>query len=499
MLANGAQVHFCEAFAFTEPSAVNFSYRNDPPLPRRIDPMEPAMSDSTILCPQCNALLRISGPPTSGRMFRCPQCSHHFTTEGDTDIPEAPAVTRSATVRTGLIAFGSLASVFLFIGGGLAFVAVRNGEKENAVAKERHAHEQRLAGLQKELDEQHAAVVRAQREREQALRDLEKKASAPSAPAPTIPVAPVDPPVRARPPIAPAVQDPVAAAEAPRDRNRTSYLAHMDAGRSDMVNERYADALVEYKSALQLMPGDADATRGVRDAEDRLGMAQDRTNRRNSVAAALDRARSALKSKRYDDAISAAKEALALAPGDTEAKQIQRDASAAKRAAQSETSQLLAQADAARAAGRYEEASQLYGRVLQVSPDDDNAQRGKKAADQALTDFQAGLNAYFRFMALGTLSMQNLQFADASRAFAEALRLMPTDLAAARGLRDSQLALAGVVAGQVNYYRQLQAGYSALQSRQPQAAVTAFQAALQLVPGSPLAAAGLQQAQAMKK
>jgi cytochrome c-type biogenesis protein CcmH/NrfG len=95
--------------------------------------------------------------------------------------------------------------------------------------------------------------------------------------------------------------------------------------------------------------------------------------------------------------------------------------------------------------------------------------------------------------------MQNLQYVDASRAFAEALRLAPNDLAAARGLRDAQVALTGVVTGQANYYRQLQNGYAALQAQRPGDAIAAFQAALRLAPDSPLAAAGLKQARAMRK
>jgi hypothetical protein len=79
------------------------------------------------------------------------------------------------------------------------------------------------------------------------------------------------------------------------------------------------------------------------------------------------------------------------------------------------------------------------------------------------------------------------------------LRLVPGDLAAARGLRDAQLAVNGVVAGQVIFYRQLQAGYTALQTQRPADAINAFQAALRLIPDSPLAAAGLRQAQTMRK
>jgi tetratricopeptide (TPR) repeat protein len=458
------------------------------------------MPSFTILCPQCNAALRSARPLSQDRMVRCPQCGQHFTapeddfTAAENDV--VPPVARrpnSSKLKTGMIAFGSLGLLVLFLAGGIGLgIVSSNGEKREAAEAERRATEERFAAMQKKIDQQREEIDRERRRREAALRDMQAKAK-------TRDEKPSETPKAAVSPAAPPPPEPKPAADQAESKIRADYEAHMDAGRAAMVAERYADALSEYKAALLLLPGDAAATRGQRDAEDRLVAIQGKVTRRSDVARLVDKARNALKAKHYDEALAAANEALGLDPRDTEAKQLQRDATSARRAAKGEFAQLMSMAADAQAAGRFEEASRLYARALEIFPDSDNARLGKRLADGAAQDTQAGLAAYFRFMVAGTLAMQNLQFVDAARAFTEALRLVPTDLAAARGLRDARIAVTGVLTVQVNYYRQLQIGYAALQAQRPAAAITAFQAALTIIPNSPLALAGLQQAQSMNK
>jgi tetratricopeptide (TPR) repeat protein len=451
------------------------------------------MSSFTILCPECNAALRSSRPLSEVGMVRCPQCSHHFSANENDEIPPAPLPKQSSKLKTGLIAFGSLGLLAVLLAAGLAAAIVsHHAEKHDAAEAERRATEERFAALQKKLDEQREEISRERRRHEKLLRDIEKNSAARDEKSIEAPKAIVVPP-------APPAPEPKAATEQADNKIRADYDAHMDAGRGAMVAQRYDDALSDYKAALRLLPGDAAALRGLRDAEDRLASTQDQTKRSSEVARLLDKARSALKAKHYDEALAAAKDALTQDPGNPDAKQLQRDATAAKRTARSEFAQIMALASDAQSAGRYEEASRLYARALEIMPDDESAQRGKQLVDRTAQDTQASLAAYYRFMVAGTLAMQNLQFLDASRSFAEALRIAPADLAAARGLRDAQVAATGVLTGQVNYYRQLQIGYAAMQAQRPAQAITAFQAALSLMPNSPLAVAALQQAQAIKK
>lgn len=464
------------------------------------------MSAYTIPCPLCNAPLRSARPIPPGRMVRCPQCGGHFNAVGGPEEapaaappPAAPPVPVSPAFKTGLMAFGLVAVLALLLGGGIGLAVHANHEAERRAATaeserkaaeaERRAANEQLAAAQKLLEDQRKEFARERRERERAFeRERQARAAEEKPPAPVV----------SAPPPAPTPPAP-RPAEDPDVKKRADYEAHVDAGRAAMVAQRYADALREYQAALRLMPGDVIASRGVRDAEDRLDAQQEQNKRRTSVAALVDKAKDALRAKHYDDALSAANEALKQQPDDADAKQVQRDVTKARRSARAEFLQLMSAGDEARDAGRLEEASRLYARALQIFPDDATATRSKQAVDQVTQDATAGLTAYYRFMASGMLAMQTGQYLTAAQAFGEALRLVPTDLAAARGYRDATVAVNGVVAGQAKFYQQLQLGYAALQTQRPADAVTAFQAALRLVPDSPLAAAGLQQARAMKK
>jgi tetratricopeptide (TPR) repeat protein len=450
------------------------------------------MSSYPLICTRCHANLCSGSPIPPGEMVRCPQCGSHFTAGEDeeTFVPVRRAV--SPAERTVLLAFGLLGLFVMLVTGTLGLLLLSKSESSRpSVAESKRQVDDEHAALQRRLDELKDEDARQRRRLEERIRELEAQAKAQNERPPTPAPAPaVNPP---RPP------EPKVAADDAEKKTRADYEAHLDAGRAAMVDQRYADALREYRVALRLLPGDAAALRGERDAQDRLAALQGRAKQRAAFSDLIDKAKRALRSKRYDEALAAANEALQLVPGDTEAKQIQTEAKQARRAVKTDVSQLVSQADALLAAGRYEEASQLYSQALQLSPTDDAALRGKNLADQTVQNTQNALSAYFRFMATGMLSMQNGFYGDAARAFAESLRLVPGDIAAARGLSDARAALAGVVTGQVNYYRQLQAGYAALQAQRPADAINAFQSALRLVPGSPLATAGLRQANSMNK
>jgi tetratricopeptide (TPR) repeat protein len=463
------------------------------------------MAVYSIFCPQCHTAVRSSSPLPPGRVIRCPQCSDHFTVIEPDTIPSLVAPVSSPVLKTGLVAFGLLGVIVLVIAAGLGLALLPKAEQardqiaetnRRQIEAEKRANDENQA-LRERLEKQRAEIENQRREAdrikhwsEQKIQDLENQARARDERLAAVKsvLLPAAPPADAKP-----------AAEDATRQTRADYEARVDAARAAMVDQRYADALREYKAALRLMPGDAVAARGERDAQDRLETQKDKTRRRDTLAGLLDKARSAVTAKHYDEALAAANEALRIAPDNGDARQIQRDATQARRASKADFNQLMSLADNALASGRFEEASRGYSQALQLFPDDAAAQRGKRQADQSSQDTQAGLTAYYRFMTLGALSMQNLQPVDAARSFAEALRLIPGDLGAARGLRDAQLAVNGAIVGQAQYYQQVQAGYSALSARRIPDAIAAFQAALRLVPDSPVAVAGLRQARALAR
>ncbi len=466
------------------------------------------MSAYTISCPHCQAALRSAKPVPPGKPVRCPKCGGSFTTaEPDSpfalDLPEC-ASTRpntSPALKTGLLAFGLVGGLVLVLaaGAGVALVVTREAPRDTAEARrlaetekraadaERRAAEDRAA-WQKRLDEQREAAEQDRRRLEKRVSEVEADARARQ-----------DRP--ALPPPPPAAVDPKPAEDLTAKRNKAEYEAHMDAGRAAMVDQRYKDALREFRVARELMPGDAAAIRGERDAQDRMGERKDQDRRRAAFAAALDRARTALQARRYDEAVSAANEALQMIPDDAEGQKLQRQALQAKRNAKAAYDQAMAAGDAAMASGQYGEASSAYAQALQYSPDDAAALERKRAADQGASvgNTQLNLFAYYRYMAAGALAMQNGAYGAATRNYAAAAQLMPGDLAAAGGLAEAQAALAGRQIVRANLYQLIQTGYTALQNQRRTDAINAFQSALAIDSDNKLALAGLKQAQALKK
>jgi tetratricopeptide (TPR) repeat protein len=99
-----------------------------------------------------------------------------------------------------------------------------------------------------------------------------------------------------------------------------------------------------------------------------------------------------------------------------------------------------------------------------------------------------------RLVTQGALALRAGLFADAARAYVEALRLVPGDPESLLGLREAQARLGGAAVVQLDYNRLVQAGAQAFQAGRFADAVKAYQDALQLVPGDPVAGAALRQA-----
>lgn len=443
------------------------------------------MSAYTVSCPQCSAALRSARPVPRGRMLRCPQCGVHFAADEPEELLLPLAAPPSPALKTGLLAFGIAA---LLLGGGtvVALFGLRETARDTIVAEsERKAADERLAAMQRQLDDQRAEVARERDRLVRATAEAEAKAKA-EKPPPAAPSAAEPPKPQAQPNPPPAADDAA--------KKQAEYQARMDAGQAAMVAQRYADALREFLAAQRVLPGDAAALKGQRDAEDRLDAIQDKDKRRAAFVGLMDRAKNALAARRFDEAVDAATAALRLSPTDADAKQLQRDAVQARRTARADFDRLLAAADAARNAGRMEEAARLYGQALQLFPDDAAAQRGARAMESLVANAQALPIAYTRFMDTGALAMRSLQYADAVRAYSEALRLAPNDILAASGLRDAQAALVTVAQATLEFDRQMQIGNDALRAKRFADAIAAFQKAQRLFPASLLPVAPLSQA-----
>jgi tetratricopeptide (TPR) repeat protein len=297
-----------------------------------------------------------------------------------------------------------------------------------------------------------------------------------------------------------ALAEAQAAADADRGQKQklAEYQSHMDAGRAALEAQRYPDAAREFQEAQRLIPADAQAGASLRLAEQRLqglqAAAQDQQQRLAAFAALMDRSASALRAKRYEEAVQAANEAVKLFPSDARAKQAQADARQALRTARSQYNQLRTDADAALQAGRVNEAVRLYQQAAELFPEDEAAKKGLREARAAADTLGDAGAAYNRLMATGAAAMQGRRFADAVLAYTEALRLVPNDPLAAQGLRDAQAGANRRARRGLALDRQLQAGAAAMQQKQYAEAIRAFKAALDLDPDNPAALDGLRQA-----
>lgn len=275
------------------------------------------------------------------------------------------------------------------------------------------------------------------------------------------------------------------AADQGEKKKLAEYQDHITAGKAALAAQRSAEALREFNAALRLLPGDAVATQGVKDAEKLLDALQDQEKRKAEYNTLMAQAGAALKNQRYDEAVRAYARAEKLFPKDADALKGISDAQRSAAAdVQAEYTRIMRQGDAAYRAQQFADAAANYAAALKLVPND-------AAATQSLRQTQATMQAlaarqadYERLMQLGQAALRVKRFPDAIRAFGDALKVAPNDGAALAGLREA------------SYSQNMTEGDAALRAKRFADAVREFQAALNDVPDDRNAMAGLKQAQA---
>ncbi len=357
-------------------------------------------------------------------------------------------------------------------------------------------------------------------------------------------------------------------ADADRKKRLADYQLAMDAGKSALTAKRYEGAVNAFNEALRIMPGDRDATaqldaaKRARDAQQTTVDAdkrrqQDEEKRRTEFARLTAQGQGAMAGKRYDEAVKVYGEALKLMPGDPAVTKALRDAGAALEASRTPPkpagppAEFTRQMDLAAAnekVGRYADAVRAYREALKAAPGDVRASKGaeyaqymadgqsaqaaRKYAD-AVRAFEAALkvvpnhpaaeallreaqkaldssrtppkppqpptaNDYAKFLVQGQQAMTAKRYADAAKAYAEALRLAPNDAAATKGLREAQDAQKPQPAAMpAEFTRQMDVAAAAEKQDKYADAVLAYKAALKVVPNEVRASKGAEYAQHM--
>jgi predicted Zn finger-like uncharacterized protein len=148
-------------------------------------------------------------------------------------------------------------------------------------------------------------------------------------------------------------------------------------------------------------------------------------------------------------------------------------------------------------AHRYDDAIRAYDAALKLFPDDAEAQRGLADARIALSknknDADNRRVTFARLMEQGKDAMAAKKYADAVRAFQQAVQCQPDDAAAGRALAEAQTALATEETQKLklaDYQNHMSAGQAAAAAGRYADALREYLAALRLVPGDPAALDG---------
>jgi tetratricopeptide (TPR) repeat protein len=308
-----------------------------------------------------------------------------------------------------------------------------------------------------------------------------------------------------------------AATDKEQKQRKADYDLAMSAGKDALQKKNYPAAVNSYTEALRLMPGDKDATDLLKSAEKALtdiqAAADAEKKKRTDYDAAMKAGRTALAAKKYDDAIKAFTDAGKLMPGDREAASLLKDAQAAKTAVsdaeakrkaeegkkRDDFAKLMTSGQAALTGKKYDDAIRAFTDALKVMPGDKDATKGLNDARQAQeaekkkktsTDYDNAIRA-------GKAALAAKKYDDAIKAFTEAGKIQPGDRDAAALLKDVQNAKAGADAEtkkRDDFARLMAAGQSALGAKKYDEAIKAFTDALKLVPGDKDATKGLNDA-----
>ena len=159
--------------------------------------------------------------------------------------------------------------------------------------------------------------------------------------------------------------------------------------------------------------------------------------------------------KRYDDAVKAFNDAATLMPGDRAAQDLAAQAQQARTAAKTvqadeqkrlaDFNRLMKDGAAAAQSRRYADAQKAYADALKLFPNDALAQQGQRQAQAGLEtarqEEQKRLADFNRFIQQAQNALQARRYAEAQKAYGDALKLVPNDAAAQRGLQEATRAL----------------------------------------------------------
>lgn len=480
--------------------------------------IEVGVMASFIACPTCQARLKMSKLPSREKSIQCPKCGHPFTLSPSSVTASPPAAARSPhrekpsaapLIGTGL-AIGIMGAVLL-AGSGimLAFFLTRSNPETKIASsvpdqKEESPQQQKQEKLiepkkveekEPEPDKDKARqfytrlLVKAAREAE-----AKRFENAIAAYNDALKIIPGDEDARR------GLQEAQTALAALNKTQADNQKLKEDAGQlvkqgqDSIERKQYAAAVEFFKLALQKFPADADAARGLTAAQEALAGDLVQQKKQAEFDAYINTGRVALKAGRFADAIREFTAAQGVLPGSPLAISLQRQAEQemtllkGQDERKQEYVRAMDQAGAALKNQRLDEADQAFRKALKLIPNDPAAEKGL-AETQRLGKLVR--DDFLKLMTVGNQAMRDMRYQDAILAFREANRLLPADNAASKALADAQQIVDRLAA----YDQAMKRAVAAMNLNRYADAVMAFGDALKAIPNDPMAGQGLADAQ----
>jgi tetratricopeptide (TPR) repeat protein len=289
-------------------------------------------------------------------------------------------------------------------------------------------------------------------------------------------------------------------AEVEARKKQQAYQAALERGQKALAARRYDEAVAAYQEAGRLFRTDA-VLAGLRQAEEARAKEAARADeekrvqaegqkRAAEVARLLKEGQAALDARQFDRAATAFGEAKRLDPRNVEAlaglSKVDQARDAARRTDEearrrqeeekrrTEVARLVGRGQGAMAGKRYEEAVKAFGEALKLVPNDPAAMKGLREAQQAV---EAGKPPppppppeYTKRMTAAAALEKAQKYAEAARAYREALKVVPGDAKASAGEEFAQ---------------RMGDGQRALAARKFPQAIREFEMALKLRPKDP--------------
>jgi len=272
-------------------------------------------------------------------------------------------------------------------------------------------------------------------------------------------------------------------------KKMVDFKAQIDSGDALMAVGNYKEALLAFKQALVIIPGDPDATKKADRAQKKLdAIGKDKTDKDKYDTLVAD-GRQSLKDKHFDDAIQSFTKANNLLPQEPEATRSLKDAKDKQKQAQADYDAAMTQGTVNLQTGMYDLARAYYMQARDAYPD--NAD--KVTAALALVQ-QAQINAiaYADAIRQGRQFLKNKMYEAAVAQFDAALLLAPLDPTATTLRREAADKFKDAKGA---YDKAIVAGNRALDLKNYTEALKDFDDALQLSPDDQVARAGKRKAE----